>query len=121
MRANLRRARIVSADSGVLVATAEIADTPATRIVGLLGRAGLESGHALLLDPCDMIHTWFMRFPIDVLFIGRDGKVVRAYDDLPPFRFVWGTRRAQRTIELPSGARRLANVGVGSVLRIETA
>jgi hypothetical protein len=121
MRGNRRRARIVSAESGALVASAEVADTPATRMVGLLGHSRLESGHALVLEPCGLIHTWFMRFPIDVLFVAGNGEVVRVYDNLQPFRFAWGTRRARRTIELPAGERRLARVAVGSVLRIEAA
>jgi len=121
MPGSLRRARIVAAGSGALVATAEVADTPTTRMVGLLGRSGLDAGHALVLEPCDMVHTWFMRFPIDVLFLDKDGTVLHAYDDLRPFRLAWGTRRARRTLELPAGARRLANVCVGSVLRIEGA
>src|SRR5262245_42286139 len=119
MRANLRRAHIIEASSGALVATAEIADTATTRMVGLLGRARLEAGTAMLIMPCDLIHTWFMRFAIDVLFIGHDGEVVRTYDALPPFRLAWGSRRACRTIELPAGARRKANLRVGSILRIE--
>lgn len=116
-----RQVRVIEADTGALVATAEIAETPITRIVGLLGRKGLEPGAAMLLDPCDTIHTWFMRFPIDVVFASRDGEVIRAYDDVGPFRVARGSRRARITIELPSGARRRANIGVGSRLRFEPA
>jgi uncharacterized membrane protein (UPF0127 family) len=118
---NRRFVRIVEAASGALVATAEVADTPLARTVGLLGRARLDPGGALLLDPCDTIHTWFMRFPIDVVFASSDGEVVRAYDDVRPFRFARGTRRARVTIELPSGACRRANIGIGSQLRFEPA
>lgn len=120
-RSRRRFVRVIEAESGSLVATAELADTPLTRMVGLLGREGLEPGAAMLLEPCDTIHTWFMRFPIDVVFASREGEVIRAYDDVGPFRFARGSRRARITIELPSGTRRRANIGVGTRLRFEPA
>src|SRR5689334_9231432 len=55
----------------------EIAFDGRSRRRGLLGRENLRSGAALILAPCSSIHTWFMRFPIDVLFVGRDGVVLR--------------------------------------------
>jgi uncharacterized membrane protein (UPF0127 family) len=116
-----RFVRVIDAASGSLVATAELADTPLARMKGLLGRDHLAQGTALLLDPCDTIHTWFMRFPIDVVFAARDGEVVRAFDDVGPFRFARGTRRARVTLELPSGMRRRAQIDVGSRLRFEPA
>ena len=117
----LRQALIVAADSGQTVATAELADSPLARMVGLLGRDGLDEGSALVLDPCRTIHTWFMRFPIDVVFLSDEGTVVRVFDDLPPFRYASGTRQARWTIELPAGARRRANISVGTHLRIDAA
>lgn len=117
----LRRARIVAADSGQTVARAELADTPLARMVGLLGRDRLDEGTALVLDPCRSIHTWFMRFPIDVVFLSGEGTVVRVFDDLVPFRYAFGTQQARRTIELPAGARRRANISVGTRLRIDAA
>lgn len=113
--------RVVAADSGALVATIGVAATPLTRMVGLLGRTHLADGDGLLLDPCNGIHTWFMRFPIDVLFLSRDGEVVAVVDEMPPFRLASGSRHARLTIELPAGARRRARIDVGSRLRIEAA
>lgn len=122
MRANHRqRARLVSVESGAMLATLELADTPLARMVGLLGRDELADDDGLLIDPCHSIHTWFMRFPIDVLFMTREGEVVTIFDALPPFRLASGTRRARLTIELPAGARRRANLVVGSHLKVEAA
>jgi uncharacterized membrane protein (UPF0127 family) len=113
------RARIVDAATGRLVAVAEMAETPWRRTVGLLGRDGLPAGEAMVLDPCRSIHTWFMRFPIDVLFLDATGEIVAARERVRPFGYASGTRRARLTIELPAGATREAGLSVGSRLRID--
>jgi uncharacterized membrane protein (UPF0127 family) len=86
-----------------LIATAETADTPATRTRGLLGRDSLAPGDGLILEPCRLIHTFFMRFSIDVLFIDRHFRVTRVAHDVRPFRFAWGGWAARTTLELPAG------------------
>ena len=95
--------RIVNMRTGETVAdTVEVADTRATRKRGLLGRNGLESGAALVLSPCFAVHTAFMRFAIDVVFVDRDGFVVRTVHNLAPWRMAAAVR-AQQVIELPAG------------------
>ena len=106
----MARARILAEPAGAQIAVADVADTPIRRLVGLLGRAGLEAHGGLVIRPCNMIHTWFMRFPIDVLFVNDEGIVVRAVEALRPFSLAWGGRSASQTIELPAGT--LARVGV---------
>jgi uncharacterized membrane protein (UPF0127 family) len=69
---------------------------------GLLGRRGLESGEGLLLRPAASIHTLFMRFPIDVVFVARDGEVLKVVAALPPWRTA-AARGAKAVIELPAG------------------
>jgi uncharacterized protein len=70
---------------------------------GLLGRAGLDEGSALILAPCSSIHTFFMRFAIDVLFVARDGRVLKLYPALPAWRIAFAFR-AFAAIELSAGA-----------------
>jgi len=102
-----------------LLAIVERADTALTRMRGLLGRDGLPDGEGLVLTPCSMVHTLFMRFPIDVLFLDRHDRVVRSVDAVKPFRFAWGGWRARSTIELPAGTLRRADVRAGHHIRIE--
>jgi hypothetical protein len=87
----------------VLANAVEVADSRETRNRGLLGRDGLESGAGLALTPCFAIHTFFMRFPIDVVFIDRYGFVQRVVHRLAPWRIaiVLGARMV---IELEAGA-----------------
>ena len=70
---------------------------------GLLGRTGMDDGSALILAPCSSIHTFFMRFAIDVLFVKKDGRVVKTYSDLPAWRIAFALG-AFAAIELPAGA-----------------
>ena len=73
-----------------------------SRKKGLLGRAALESGSALIIAPCNGIHTWFMRFAIDVVFVTKTGQILKVQHALRPWRLAWATR-AFAAIELPAG------------------
>lgn len=85
---------------------------------GLLGRDGLEPGTGMLIDSAPSVMTFFMRFPIDVLFLDRDRTVVGVRHGLRPWRFA-GARRAVAALELPSGAAAAAGVEEGDVLVLE--
>ena len=90
--------------SGLMVAVEiEPAFDSKSRNRGLLGRTGMDDGSALILAPCSSIHTFFMRFAIDVLFVKKDGRVVKTYSDLPAWRIAFALG-AFAAIELPAGA-----------------
>ena len=95
--------RLLHDRTGADIATAvTLADTRASRRRGLLGRDGMNEGEALMLSPCTAIHTFFMRFAIDVIFVDRDSRVVRTVSRMRPWRIAiaW---RARSVIELPAG------------------
>jgi uncharacterized membrane protein (UPF0127 family) len=100
------------------VCVAEIADRPLGRMRGLMGRRGLAAGEGLLLSPAPAIHTAFMRFPIDAVFLDHDLTVLAVAEKLRPWRFA-SDRRAKAVLELPAGecARRGVNVGDALELR----
>jgi uncharacterized membrane protein (UPF0127 family) len=79
-----------------------LAETPLTRLRGLLGRAGLERGEGILLRPASSIHMWFMRFPIDAVFLDSENRVLRIAAQLKPWRIA-GCRGAKAVVELPAG------------------
>lgn len=81
----------------------EIADNFWARLIGLLGRPGLEPGHGMALKPCNSVHTFFMRFPIDVIFTDRTGKIVHIEKNLRPFRAIPPVKGAYLALELPPG------------------
>ena len=96
----------------VVAATLEPAFDSASRKRGLLGRDGLPSGHALIIAPSNMVHTFFMRFNIDILIASRDGKVVKAAANVPARRIV-GSWRGFAVVEMAAGAVSASNTRVG--------
>ncbi len=78
------------------------ARSPLQRMRGLLGRRDLPEGEGLLLRPAGSVHTWFMRFPIDVVFLDRDGLVLKVAPSLKPWR-ASSRRQARAVVELPAG------------------
>ncbi|MFZ5640014.1 MAG: DUF192 domain-containing protein [Bacillota bacterium] len=96
-----------------------LAGTWWARLKGLLGRSNLKPGEGLVLTPCNAIHTCFMRFSIDAVFINDHGRVLRIYDTMAPFRFSARVKEASRVVELPAGTLRMTGTQVGDVLEIE--
>ncbi len=71
--------------------------------MGLLGRASLLHGDALVIEPCRSVHTAFMRFAIDVVMVDRSLRVVKVVSGLKPFRVSGALRSADAVVELPGG------------------
>jgi uncharacterized membrane protein (UPF0127 family) len=103
----------------VLGQAIEVADTAVRRVKGLLGRQCLEDGQGLLFRQCSSVHTLFMRFPIDILFIDKKGKVLRSRPNVRPFKFVAAPLRAQYALELPAGSIATSKTRVGDRLLFE--
>jgi uncharacterized protein len=93
-----------------------VADGALTRMRGLLGRADLPAGEGILLRPAGSIHTHFMRFAIDVVFLDRSGRVLDVQSDVRPWRMA-RKRGAKAVLELRAGEARRRGVRVGDVLR----
>jgi uncharacterized protein len=86
------------------------------RVLGLLVHPPLRAGGGLWLDPCGGIHTWGMRYPIDVLFLDRELRVLRVARNVRPWRMVFAPRGTRSVVELPAGAA--ANVAEGDRLTV---
>ena len=108
-----------SRTGAVLASHVDIAIDSQTRRRGLLGRDGLEDGHALVLAPCSAVHTWFMRFPIDVVFAARDGRVLKTAEHVAPWR-MQGAWLAFATIELRAGTLKGSGTVRGDRLQLHT-
>ena len=108
--------QLVNRRNGRVVAQAvSTAFDSASRRKGLLGRDSLASGAALVIAPTNAIHTWFMRFPIDVVFLDRDLTVLKLKEHLGP----WGAaahRGAHSALELPAGEASRAGIAIGDRL-----
>ncbi len=99
-----------------MLCTARVADTLASRLIGLLGERAFPSGQGLWLRPCSSIHTFFLRFPIDVVYLTEQLVVVKVVSYLLPFRGSMGGRGVHSALELPAGTAKQAGVDVGQSL-----
>jgi len=102
----------------VLADKVRVANTPLSRLIGLLNRKSLEQGEALILRPSCSIHTLFMRFTIDVLFLDRQGKVIAVFPSFKPFRFSPAYFNAYFTVELPEHTLKLTQTQPGDMIKI---
>ena len=108
---NLRNGKIVASHL-------ESAFDSSSRRKGLLGRLSLAPDTALVLAPCGGVHTCFMHFPIDVVFVARDGHVRKICRNLPPWRIAIALR-AFAVIELAAGALAPSDTIVSDTLAVE--
>ena len=88
----------------VLAERAVLANTPWSRMRGLLGRASLPLGEGLIICGCKSIHMFFMRFPIDVIFVDRNKRIIGLVQNIPPFALSPLFWKAESAIELPPGS-----------------
>jgi hypothetical protein len=103
-----------------LASDARIARSYWARLAGLLGRGSLRPGEALVIEPCNSVHTAFMRFTIDVLYIDRERRVAKAVNALRPFRVSAALREARSVIELPAGVIAATGTAVGDQLQFDS-
>ena len=107
-----------NARTGQVVASrVELAVDSASRRRGLLGRDAFERGSALIIAPCSSIHTFFMRFDIDVVFVARNGRVLKTYAAMPRRRIGFSAG-AYAAVELPAGTLSQAEAARGDMLEL---
>lgn len=87
-------------DGNLQLEGVQVADSFLSRFVGLMGKTEQASPKALLIRPCNSIHTFFMRFAIDVVFLDAQGKVLRIRRAVPPGRILWPVPDAMQVLEL---------------------
>jgi uncharacterized protein len=97
----------------------EVADTWWARFRGLLGRDSIGAGEGLHIVPCNSIHMFFMRFPIDVAFLDTEGRLVRAVHCIKPWRATRIYLQAHSALELAAGTLARTGVEEGDLLRFD--
>lgn len=98
-----------------------VAATRAARAVGLLARRGLEPGEALWIVPSRGVHTWGMRFTIDVVALDQAGTVIDCVSNLRPWRMRLPRRGTAGVLELPAGTLEASHTGIGHTIVLEPA
>lgn len=96
-----------------------VAATVPSRVRGLLGRRELAEGEGLLITPCRGVHTFLMKFPIDVLFLDKNNRIIHTVEHLQPHRMTRVLFRSSSVIELPAGAVFNSQSALGDQVVIE--
>lgn len=103
----------------VLAENVIMADTILKRMKGLLGSREIKKGYALILNPCNSIHTFFMRFSIDVIFLNKNHQAIKIIHSIKPFRLSNIYLSSKLAIELPSGTIEAAQTQKGDIICFE--
>src|SRR5512134_461126 len=113
-------ALVIERTGATLASRVEPAFDSSARKGGLLGRGGLEPGTALVIAPSNAVHTFFMRFAIDIVFVARDGTVVKVSPGVRPWRLAMALR-GFAVVELRAGTAHHARLVRGDRLVLRTA
>ena len=100
-----------------IASSAEVAGSGMKRSKGLLGRKGLERGEGMWIVPCEAIHTFFMKFPIDLIYLDRKHRVKKTRTAVPAWR-ISACLRAHSVVELPAGTVNASRTERGDLLKI---
>ena len=117
MSARSKTVLLRRSDGAVACERCHVAATPLLRMRGLLGWRNLPSGEGMLLRPAPSIQTFFMSFPIDAVFLDRDGKVLKVRSNVAPWRLA-GCRGAHATLELAAGEAERRGIRAGEQLEV---
>lgn len=90
-------------------------ETTLERARGLLGTPVLEAGTGLLILPCNSVHTWFMKYSIDVVFLDKKSRIIKIVNNLKPYRYT-GAFRAHGVLELGAGTAEQIALQPGNLL-----
>ncbi len=101
-----------------LIADLDVAATEWARGKGLLGRKSLGTEQALWIRRCNSIHTYFMKFTIDCVFLDKQKRVKAIYPSVKPFRIIWPVWGASSVIEFPAGRVQELGIQVGEELHV---
>ena len=96
--------KILTIENKLILENVSIADSFFSRLKGLMGKSNIDDNIGLIIRPCKSIHTFFMKFNIDVIFIDGNSKVVDVYIDLAPWRISKIYKDAKFVIEGKSGS-----------------
>lgn len=109
----------VAIEENVLVSNLKVADSFWLRLKGLLGKKGLKPGEGLLIKPCSQIHTFFMAFPIDVIYLDGEGRILEAVQGMAPGQAGPWVRGCKQVLELPAGTVAFFKIRPQQLLNLE--
>lgn len=93
----------IKKDGKILFENCKVATSFFTRFMGLMGKKEMGKNEAIIFPRCNSIHTFFMRMPIDVVFVSQNGRIVRIYNALNPWKMLAPVKGAKHAVEMAAG------------------
>lgn len=106
-----------STQNSIISEDVNVADNFISRSVGLLSKKSLNEGESLVIKPCCSIHTFFMRFEIDVLFIGKNGQIIAMYENVKPWRILPIHLSSKYVVEIKAGTISKKNISKSDIIK----
>lgn len=103
----------------VIVEKLQIADNFWQRLKGLIGKKEFKDGEGLYLTPCSSVHSFWMRFPIDVVYLDKESKVIYIIENMKPCQMGKVIKRAASVLELPTNTIKNSGTSINDKLLIE--
>lgn len=108
-----------STQNNLIADNVKMAQTFVNRALGLILKSSLKEGEGLVIKPCCSIHTFFMKFAIDVIFVNKKNEVIALYKNVKPWRILPIHLASRYVIELPSGTITAKNITEHDIINIE--
>ena len=108
-----------SSNNNLIAADVKVAQNFITRSIGLLSKTSLSANEGLIIKPCCSVHTFFMRFDIDVLFVNRKNQIVAVHENVKPYRILPIHPTSFYVIELAAGSASAKNIIKGDLITLE--
>jgi uncharacterized protein len=94
-----------------------MADSFFTRFKGLMFRKEAIQNEGLWIVPCNVVHMFFMKFPIDIVLLNEQTEVVKVYESLKPWKMTKPVKAAYSTLELPAGSIEKLGISIGNKIQ----
>jgi len=108
----------VKMNGAVVIPGLEIADSFITRFNGLMFRKSIPDDYGLLISPCNQIHMFNMRFPLDIIYLSEDNTVLHIDENIQPWKVGRTVKKAVCVIEVNAFFCRNKEIGIGDTLVI---
>lgn len=108
-----------STQNNLIADDVQVAENYFSRNIGLLSRKSISPNEALVIRPCFSVHTLFMKFAIDVLFVGANRKVIALYENVRPWRILPIHLTSRYVVELAAGQIAVNNICLGDIINLE--
>lgn len=108
-----------SSQNNLIADEAEVAENFFSRSVGLLSKKSMSEAEALVIKPCNSIHTFFMKFAIDVLFVNKKNEIVALYENVKPWRILPIHLTSKYVIELAAGQIEVKNICLSDIISVD--